>query len=373
MLSENAALASRLAEAEVRLGRQEQQIAELAAERQEWQEAALQPQHELSDRESEAGQDTEESEAGRERFHAHIADLAGDLAGQVVSALSEAEQAISAAIDSFARIALEAQEAAVDAQSIVGGEGQDQVNSIASQATDVMGQFIEGMLVTARQVAKSSKQIQGLVGVSHSLSSLLSEIESVAKQTSLVSLNASIEAARAGDSGRGFSVVATEVRKLSERSRDCAEQMRTLTGKVSRESDDICKSLGLAAEQTLEESCGAQVVINRLLGLIEEADSVRRVALGALGEKNGRISQDIGQIMIAFQFHDLLRQRLEHVADPLCGLRDSLRGSTVAESEKATLAYAVGQSVFTAHAVGAAPTLEVVSYASDDDDDITLF
>ena len=370
-------MARKLAEADAYREAQERRITELETERAAWETAALEAREGWAAKASRA-QEVEaaacEADEQRHTLSQNISAMADDLAGQVVTALSEAEQAVSAAIESFARIASDAQEAAQDARDIVGVEGEGQVNNIAAQATKVMGRFVEGMLITARQVAKSSKQIQTLVTVSKNLTGLLDEVEGVADQTALLSLNASIEAARAGDAGRGFAVVAAEVRKLSERSRTSAERMRSLTGEVTRESNSICRELGLAAEKSLEESCEAQTVINRLLRMIGDADDARHIALISLGDKNDRVSRDIGQIMIAFQFHDLLRQRLEHVADPLCTLRDTLRGDINEDQEEASLAYAVGQNVFSARAVGSAPALQVVSYASDDDDDnITLF
>ena len=303
-----------------------------------------------------------------------VATLADHLAGQVVTALGEAEQAVSEAIESFAHISADAGEAAASAQAIVGTDSGKGIAQIAEHATSVMGGFVQGMLTTARQVSRSSQQVQGLVTVSQSLYKLLDEVEGVASQTALLSLNAALEAARAGQAGLGFAVVAGEVRKLSERSRHAAEQMRGLTTQITVASGDVYGQLSLSAEYSLEESCQAQIEINRLLHLIQAGDQATQSAMTTLGEKSNRVSNDIGQIIIAFQFHDLLRQRLEHVADPLCTLRDSLRGGESLETMEAqTLAYTVGQNEFTARAVGAAPTLGLVTYMASDDDDITLF
>ena len=305
-------------------------------------------------------------------MRAEVAALADHLAGQVVTALGEAEQAVSGAIEAFARISVDAGEAAAGASAIVGTDNGGGVTQVAERATQVMGGFVQGMLTTARQVSRSAGQIQSLVSVSQSLCALLDEVEGVADQTALLSLNASLEAARAGQAGRGFAVVAGEVRKLSERSRQAAERMRGLTSEITSASGSVHRELGLSAERSLEESCQAQQEINHLLHLIQEGDEATQKAVSTIGEKSRQVSDDIGRIIIAFQFHDLLRQRLEHVADPLCALRDSLRGGDTSGGVQ-SLAYAVGQSQFSAHAVGAAPTLEMVSYGADDDDSVTLF
>jgi len=301
----------------------------------------------------------------------HVASLADHLAGQVVTALGEAEQAVSEAIDAFSRISCEASEVAAGAQAMATSGGESGVNQVTERATTVMGGFVQGMLTTARQVSRSAGQIQSLAKVSEELWKLLDEVKSVADQTDLLSLNASLEAARAGQAGRGFSVVAGEVRKLSERSRKAADRMRSLTSQITSASGHVSKELGLSAERSLEESCQAQLEINHLLHLIQEGNDETQGAVSVLGDQSRQVSDDVGRIIIAFQFHDLLRQRLEHVAEPLCTLRDSLRGGDAAEVQ--TLAYAVGQNIFSAHAVGAAPDLEMVSYTADDDDSVTLF
>lgn len=144
------------------------------------------------------------SQAERERqgLSSRIGGMADALAGQVVTCLAEAEQAISTAIEAFTRIADEAQEAAVLAQRAVGVETEQSVSGIATRATQVMGLFIEGMLSGARRIAQSAGQLERLTYVSQRLRGLVGDVENVADATAMVALNASIEAARAGYAGR---------------------------------------------------------------------------------------------------------------------------------------------------------------------------
>lgn len=142
--------------------------------------------------------------------------------------------------------------------------GADAVAQIAERATQVMGGFAEGMLVTARQVARSAQQIQGLVSVSNNLRALLGEVEGAADQTALLSLNTSLEAARAGQ----------------------AERMRGLICEIALVSGDVCNELGLAAERSLEESCRAQAEINYLRHLAQSGDASGQNALSVQGGKS---------------------------------------------------------------------------------------
>lgn len=311
-------------------------------------------------------------ERERKGLSNHIAVLAEDLAGQVVVSLAEAEQAITTAIESFTAIAMEAQSAAEMAQSAVGNRAEHSITRIANEATVVIDGFIQGMLMTARLISASSRKLETLVGVSTRLTDLLDDVQEVADQTNMIALNASIEAARAGAAGRAFGVVAVEIRKLSDRSRESAERMYEITQEVEQETKAIYQDLANTAESSLEASCQAQQDVNNLLTLLSKADEVTQGVLNALTEKSGNITRSYTSIVTAFQFHDLLRQRLEHVADPLHALHNQLCGIENEETVQ-PLAYAVGQNEFCARAVGTAPTLEIVRYEAEDDCDITLF
>ena len=324
-------------------------------------------------KEKAARTDWSQAQEERSNLTGRLAEMSDELTGQVVVSLSEAEQAITSAIEAFTRIAMEAQSATEMAHNMMGADSESSVARIATQATEVMEGFIHGMLKSARQIAESSRQLEKLIAVSEGLTELLDDVQAVADQTDMISLNALIEAARSGAQGRTFGVVANEVRKLADRSRATADRMRGITGDLMRETKMIYTTLGLTAESSLEASCEAQNEVNRLLGQLCQADANTQNTLTQLSVKSGNIMENYTSIITAFQFHDLLRQRLEHVAEPLVRLGNSLRGEAPESDESEKLAYAVGDRSFQARALGAAPSLEVVSYALSDDDNITLF
>jgi methyl-accepting chemotaxis protein len=170
------------------------------------------------------------------------------------------------------------------------------------------------------------ERIQGLANEVGALTPLIKVITSIAQQTSLLALNAEIEAARAGSAGKGFSVVAFEVRKLAVLSTQAAS--------------DISKKIYATCRKVDEEMAGARESLEQ-----HEASSAMNQLVSDLGEmqsefaKNGqlllevitevdanyeesvdRLTQALGHI----QFQDVMRQRMEHVQEALKEMRDHM-------------------------------------------------
>ena len=107
------------------------------------------------------------------------------------------------------------------------GAGVD-VQQFALQASQKMEQLVEALEAVAGQSGTTVTHIDAMAEHLDGIFALLEDVKSIADQTNLLALNAAIEAARAGEAGRGFAVVADEVRNLSERSTAYNDQIRKL-------------------------------------------------------------------------------------------------------------------------------------------------
>ena len=199
-------------------------------------------------------------------------------------------------------------------QKKAGGASTDRAS--VREIADGMSIILQGFMDTLGQVSAQSSgviaKMEAMTDVVNQTFSLLSNVEMITKQTNLLSLNAFIEAARSGEAGRGFQVVATEMRNLSHSSARLNEQIRVQveqSKKIVHETREVVNQMAMRDMSSLIEAKDNADILFAKLGVMNEYISEN---LGQVSEISQGIDRSVGLAVQSLQFEDIVGQLLTH-------------------------------------------------------------
>ena len=200
---------------------------------------------------------------------------------QVATALNQMSHTVN-------DIASSAQAAAADAQ---------ECSSTSTNGLDTTARAVANINQLARQVSEVTAVIESLDSHTADIIGILDTIRGISEQTNLLALNAAIEAARAGDHGRGFSVVADEVRSLASRAAQSTDEIQSKIDKFKHDSDQALVKMRDSREQTEEVVSAAQNLESLLTSIASGIQHINDVNMqvATATEEQTQVIEDINQ------------------------------------------------------------------------------
>jgi len=212
----------------------------------------------------------------------------------MAGALNQITQSVAGQNDATAAVAAASEQMSISINTIHGNADQalavNQASSeLAVQGTTIIQNAADEMIRIAETVKEAANVVEHVGQQSTEISSIVRVIREVADQTNLLALNAAIEAARAGEAGRGFAVVADEVRKLAEKTTGSAEEITRMITAIQKSSDVAVNSIHHAVQQvetTATLAGEARSSIERIQTNVAQSTSFAHDISSALNEQS---------------------------------------------------------------------------------------
>jgi len=241
----------------------------------------------------------------------HISDSSGQLA----SAAEEMSLITKESNAGIQRQSMETDQAATAVNEMTAAVEEVARNAVAaSQSTQAsersaqtgqerVGQTIASLQKLSTTVGQTGIEVEGLANQAQNIAKVLDVIRSIAEQTNLLALNAAIEAARAGEQGRGFAVVADEVRALAHRTQSSTQEIEQMIQSIQKDSSKAVQSMKQSSEEadsTLLIAHEAGAAIKQIMAAISDVNE-RNLMIATASEEQAQVARSVDENLVSIR------------------------------------------------------------------------
>ncbi|WP_394391578.1 methyl-accepting chemotaxis protein [Shewanella woodyi] len=184
--------------------------------------------------------------------------------------------------------------------TIAAADSAKDADTNAAKGNEIVQQSITSMMMLSEQIAQTASVITKLSDESQSIGSVLDVIKGIAEQTNLLALNAAIEAARAGEQGRGFAVVADEVRTLAQRTQESTQEIETMIERLQKGVQEAVASMEVGIKQVDDANNKANMAGQALKDIVLSVDNISHMntQIATAAEEQSSVAESINQSII---------------------------------------------------------------------------
>ncbi|HCL56419.1 MAG TPA: hypothetical protein DHW82_05355 [Spirochaetia bacterium] len=242
------------------------------------------------------------------------------MVSQLEYVIQQIEKTASELADSFMKINSMSKKQAKDLSKILVGLDNEESKGYQSMLEEIkviLNELMEDIGQNTGIVSSNMENVHVIVEKSKNLNGIVDKINEIAKRTKILGINAAIEASRAGEKGKGFSVVAQEIRALSHNATVSTKEIFDVLRNIIEEGESVYTSTQKALKHSLDIKEKADSHLKKTLGDINETASKMQDELKKASGNMKILSDETAKTIVSMQFHDILRQVVEHVVAPL--------------------------------------------------------